>query len=769
MSMRHSLNFDWSFIEGFEEAYLSSLPKDVKKVDLPHNAVDVPLNYFDEKCYQKLFTYEKRFDLDDDKEIKILHFDGVMLQFHLYVNDVDFGSYISGYFPVDVDVSKVLKKKNNRILIVVDGREDKDIPPFGHVVDYLTFAGIYRPITLITHDKNYIEDIRIEAYADGRLKLYPRIQGQGKIAYKLFDGYHLIAEFKENEKHFEWIEPWSIETPKLYRLESTLDNETRIDMVGFRDVEWKEDGFYLNSKKLKLIGLNRHQMYPYVGGALPKSAQFEDARILKEDFGVNVVRTSHYADSEDFLSECDRIGLLVVDEVPGWQYISKEEKWRENFFTSVERLVKKERNHPSLIAYGLRIDESPDDEELNKHANEIQKTFDPSRQSLGVRNFKDSKCFDDIYAYNDFSCSNTKHGLDELETWKGAKGLPKLVSEFNGHMFPTKSYDPAERRLEHALRHARVLDDAYKLDKLCGAIGWCAFDYNTHKEFGSDDHICYHGVADIFRNPKLAAYVYASQNEDKDVFEASSLLQVGDVDECLYGDIYCFTNADYVDFYLGDEKIGRFYPDKKDFPHLPHPPIKIDDFIGERFLEQMSDKDSKRIKKALNLAATKGFSRMSLLEKLPVAWVALKNHLSFGDMYRLYNKYIQNWGADSSVYTFKAYRGEELIAEKSVGASTKFELELSARHGHLKNEETYDVSRVRIEKKDEYGTRMPYAFDVLTLETEGPIEVIGPKNISLVGGSAAVYVRSLPTKKETVATLIVKNGTEEKRIQFVVE
>ena len=94
--MRHSLNFDWSFIEGFEEAYLSSLPKNAKRVDLPHNAVDVPLNYFDEKCYQKLFTYEKRFDLDDDKEVKILHFDGVMLQFHLYVNDVDFGNFISG-------------------------------------------------------------------------------------------------------------------------------------------------------------------------------------------------------------------------------------------------------------------------------------------------------------------------------------------------------------------------------------------------------------------------------------------------------------------------------------------------------------------------------------------------------------------------------------------------------------------------------------------------------------------------------------------------
>ena len=766
--MKHSLNFDWSFVEGFNLSYLDAFPKEAKRVDIPHNAVDVPLNYFDEKDYQKKFTYEKFFDLEDDNPVQLLHFDGVMLQFHLYVNDVDFGNFISGFFPVEVDIAKALRKKNNRILVVVDGSEDPLIPPFGHVVDYLTFAGIYRPVYLVSHAKDYVKDIRIEADADGTLKLYPEIIGDKKPSYKLYDGYHLVAKFEEETIKFDDIVPWSIDEPKLYRLETTLGGEKRDDYIGFRDVDWKEDGFYLNGKKIKLIGLNRHQTYPYVGAALPKSAQIDDAHVLKDDLGVNIVRTSHYADSEDFLSECDRIGLLVVDEVPGWQHLGNEPEWRSNFFDFVKRLVLKERNHPSLIAYGLRVDESPDDEELNKKANEIQKELDPTRQSLGVRNFKDSKCYDDIYAYNDFSCSNTKHGLDELETWKGARGLAKLVSEYNGHMFPTKSFDPTDRRLEHALRHARVLDDAFKLKNLSGAIGWCAFDYNTHKEFGSDDHICYHGVADIFRNPKLAGYVYASQGE-RDVFEVSHLLQVGDVDECLLSNVYCFTNADYVDFYLGEEKIGRFYPDKKEFPHLPHPPIKIDDLIGERFLEQMSDKDSARIKKALNTAAIKGFSRMSLLEKLPVAWVAIKNHLTFNDFYKMYNKYIQNWGSDSIAYTFKAYRGEELIAEKSIGPSTKFHLECSTRNGHLVNGDTYDVARIKIEKQDEYGTRMPYTSDVLTFETEGPIEVIGPKSIALQGGSASVYVRSLPTKKETVGTLKIKTNSEVASIQLVVE
>ena len=768
--MKQNLNFQWSFLEGYSPLYLKEFPIGAIKVDLPHTVKEVPLNYFSEASYQGLYCYEKFFDMENDLPVNFLVFEGAMLKIHVYLNGEDLGEHVSGFMPVKLDISKCLKKKKNRLLVVLDSREDPNVPPFGKVVDYLTFGGIYRPVYIESHAESYLKDILIEANSDGTLRLKPEIVGKEKPHYALYDAYHLVENFDEDEhKVASPITPWdNSDKPKLYRLLVTVGKETSEFLVGFRDVEWKKDGFYLNGKPLKLRGLNRHQTFAYVGAALPASAQREDARILKKELGCNVVRTSHYGDDESFLDECDKLGLLVINEVPGWQYVGKNKEWRDNFFDLTKRLVLKERNHPSLIAYGLRIDESEDDEELNKGANKIQKELDPTRKSLGVRNFKESKCYDDIYAYNDFSCSSVEHGLDEPSSWKGAIGLPKLVTEHNGHMFPTKSFDPTDRRLEHALRHLRVMDDAYKYDDLCGAIGWCAFDYNTHKEFGSDDHICYHGVSSIHRNPKLAGYAYASQGE-RNVFQVSHLLQVGDVDECLLSNVYCFTNADYVDFYLGNEKIGRFYPDKEEFPHLPHPPIKIDDFIGDRFNEKLSPKDAERIKKALNLAATKGFSRMSTKEKFPVALVALKNHLSFNAFVAMYNKYIQNWGQRSAVYEFVAYRGGEEMARKKIGASTEFHYELRSMHEHLKNEETYDVSRIKIFKVDEYGTQMPYTSDVLTFETEGPIEVIGPKSVALQGGEHAVYVRSLPTSKESVATLTVKGVSGIAKIKLVVE
>ena len=99
---------------------------------------------------------------------------------------------------------------------------------------------------------------------------------------------------------------------------------------------------------------------------------------------------------------------------------------------------------------------------------------------------------------------------------------PYLVSEFNGHMFPTKACDDEEHRLQHALRHTQVLQELFKNEDITGGFGWCMFDYNTHKDFGSGDRICYHGVMDMFRNSKLAASVYASQSDSNDVCRITS-------------------------------------------------------------------------------------------------------------------------------------------------------------------------------------------------------------------------------------------------------
>ena len=159
---------------------------------------------------------------------------------------------------------------------------------------------------------------------------------------------------------------------------------------------------------------------------------------------------------------------------------------------------------------------------------------------------------DSVYTYNDFSHHGPNRGCAprKVITREGGKGY--LISEYNGHMFPTKAYDCEEKRLEHALRHARVVSDAASQPGIGGSFGWCMFDYNTHRDFGSGDRICYHGVMDMFRNPKLAAAVYASQQEMTPVLEISSSMDIGEHPAGALGTVAVFTNADQIRLYRND-------------------------------------------------------------------------------------------------------------------------------------------------------------------------------------------------------------------------
>ena len=131
------------------------------------------------------------------------------------------------------------------------------------------------------------------------------------------------------------------------------------------------------------------------------------------------------------------------------------------------------RNHPSIFLWGVRITESPDDDVFYRSTNEIAHRLDPTRPTGGVRNFAHSHLLEDVYTYNDFSHHGIKRGCAPRKTITKAKDKGYLISEYNGHMFPTKTCDWEGKRLEHALRHACVMSDAVLAPGISGSFGWC--------------------------------------------------------------------------------------------------------------------------------------------------------------------------------------------------------------------------------------------------------------------------------------------------------
>ena len=770
--MRQPLNFGWSFIDDYKKEYLDKLPDNKETIDIPHSAIKVPYNYFNELDYQKLFTYEKIFDLDEQLEnrVHILRFAGLMVKAHIYLNGNDLGVHYSGYVPIDLDVTEFIKKKDNRLVVVVDGKEDENCPPFGYAVDYLTFAGIYREVEIISHLKTYIKNIYAHADIEGNLSITYDKVGDADIRVKhcLFFKGELITDFESDKGQI--IDPvlWDIDNPNLYTLitfvECNDEKEEYITKFGIREAIFKPDGFYLNGHKVKLVGLNRHQGYPIVGYAMPESMQKEDADLLKE-IGLNVVRTSHYPQSEHFLNRCDEIGLLVVNEIPGWQFVSKKQEWRDNFMMFLEKMVLTERNHPSLIAHGVRIDESIDDHDLYSKANELAHKLDPFRQTLGVRNFKNSELLEDIYAYNDFICSDLSIGLDNPKHIKH-QGKPYLVTEYMGHMDPYKATTDLDRRIEVAKRHMKVLDDNYKYDKISGAIGWCFVDYHTHVDFGSGDHICAHGVMDIYRNPKFSSYVYQSQREDQPVLEVLSNIKPGDIAEAVYGDIYVATNCDYVSLYKNDEYVGDFYPNKKEYKFVKHPLILIDDLVGKTFKEErFQEKHWAKMGKTFSYYAIHGFNKMKLMDSLFLARMMLKYKMNYSDLVYYWNKHVASWGGIAKKWTFKGFKDGKEVVSKEIGPSKVFDLKVETKRTTLESRDTYDVARVKVSHVDEYDSLMYYSQRIINIKAEGAIEVIGDENQTLLGGQLSIYVRS---KQKGYGKLTLKMDSIEKVIEFEV-
>jgi len=791
------LNFDWRFSPDFRTGYTRPDFDDsvFKPVMLPHANIELPYNNFNEEAYQFISCYRRKINLsgEDRKKRAILCFEGVMAYAEVYFNGQYVCSHKGGYTPFRCDVTDhAIFGGENLVAVKVDSTERDDIPPFGFVIDYLTYGGIYREVQLELTDGIYIDDVFVRTgnvlsdmkLLDAEIFISNPAGNTGEITIEClveedpeYNGRHKAGDGSETERsdgHDDGIvlvikgtcrlsgEPiqkvhltgelrnaqlWDIDSPVLYLLKARISEGMSYDeyrvRFGFREACFRKDGFYLNGKRLKLRGLNRHQSFPYAGYAMPASAQRRDAEILKNELGINIVRLSHYPQSGHFLDRCDELGLLVLEEIPGWQYIGGEE-WQSVAVKNVEEMIIRDRNRPGIVLWGVRINESQDNDALYEKTNNRARELDDTRQTCGIRNFEGSSFLEDVYTYNDFIHRGNNRALSDPGRVAG-KAAPYLVTEHNGHMYPTKRFDNEAKRIEHGLRHLRVLDSMYGDPRISGAIGWCAFDYNTHRDFGSGDRICYHGMMDMFRIPKEAAFAYLSQQDGKPMLEAASSMIIGEFEAAKLERLYVFTNCDYIKLYKNGECIGSYYPSHEAFPHLPHPPVIIEDFIGDQLERKdgMSKKDAKDVKDVLYAVVRHGDKSLPLKYKLKMGMVMLRTKMPYSKAVDLYSKYIQNWGCKSLTYEFEGYVGGKAVlrVQKGVGGNSRMLVLPDA--SELREGDTYDVCRVVIKHTDEAGNILPFSNEAVSLAAEGEGEIIGPEKFALIGGARAFWVRSV--------------------------
>ncbi len=766
-----SLCNGWEFTSQWEPGFALGEGEGTS-VRLPHTVRECPLHYTDHQSYQMLCGYRRRLNLGRELEGKhlFLQFDGAAHIATVFVNGRELARHRCGYTAFRVEITEaVTLGAENWVAVRLDTSENPQIPPFGFVVDYLTYGGLYREAWLDVKEKSHIQDVYITTPTLTTLKLRPSVHNAGGciLLVELLKGEHPLVRKAFTAGGIITIDcpqvkPWDTEHPIRYTCRVSLLKIGQVldvweGKVGFRTAEFRNDGFYLNGKKTFLRGLNRHQCWPYVGYAVPERLQREDARILKEELSCVAVRTSHYPQSQHFIDECDRLGLLVFTEIPGWQHIG-DANWKAQALENTREMILQYRNHPSIILWGVRINESQDCDELYRLTNALAHDLDPSRATSGVRFLEKSRLLEDVYAYNDFSHTGDNPGCKPKKTVTPEK-KPLLISEHNGHMFPTKAFDTWQRRQAHALRHARVMNDAAAGGDHAGVFGWCMFDYATHKDFGSGDRICYHGVMDAFRNPKLAAYAYASQGDARPVLAVGSSMDIGDYPAGSIGDIAVFTNADSVSLYKNNQFVTTLT--EGDWKGLPHGPMVLNDTVG-CLLETQEGFDRKKaelLRQCLLTIQKKGLAGMTPADMAKMGYAMVKYGLKYEDAVALYGKYVGNWGGEATVWRLIAVKNGEVAATYTCKPSARLHLEVVPSHVHLKEGDTYDMAAVRVRILDENGNVAPYAQLPVQFELEGPAQLVGPAVVTAEGGMTGTYVKT--TGQTGQARLTITTGQTE--------
>jgi beta-galactosidase len=334
--------------------------------------------------YRRTFKVPKKWL----KRRTVLHFAGVESCFYVFLNGNLIGMGKDSRLATEFDITENLKEGDNQLSVMVikwsDGSYVED-------QDHWWMAGIYRDVYVYSTDNSYIEDVFAiadldddykDGYLDIEVKLNFRAEPQNDhiIKTKLLDvknrtvkGSEIEETVSSSYKKENYIAilankinnplKWSSENPNLYTLVVSLydmdDNliECTSSRIGFRRVEMGDRELLINGKPVLIKGVNRHEHDDFYGKTMSRELMIKDILLLKQ-FNFNAVRTAHYPDCPEWYDLCDEYGIYLVDEAnieahANYKTLCRDPRWSQTFLERVQRMVKRDKNHPSIILWSL--------------------------------------------------------------------------------------------------------------------------------------------------------------------------------------------------------------------------------------------------------------------------------------------------------------------------------------------------------------------------------------------------------------------------------
>ncbi len=339
-------------------------------------------------------SYRREFDIPAAWRGRriVLHFGAVKSAFYVWVNGRRVGYSQDSKMQAEFDITQYVRPGRNTLAVEV---YRFSIGSYLECQDFWRLAGIKRDVWLYATPQAYVQDVDSRCtltpdYRDGVIDIDARVKAAGRpargtLTLQLLDGEKVVYESAQRVAaarnssctvHFEGTLPnvkrWTSETPALYTLvvESDMEGAPKSYVamhVGFRRVEIRNRQLTVNGQPIYVRGVNRHEHHPRYGHYVPRETMEQDVELMKQ-FNINAVRTSHYPADPYFYELCDRYGLYVCDEAnieshglgaalqapyDPQQHIADDPSWRNLHHDRIERMVERDKNHPSVIIWSM--------------------------------------------------------------------------------------------------------------------------------------------------------------------------------------------------------------------------------------------------------------------------------------------------------------------------------------------------------------------------------------------------------------------------------
>ena len=560
-----SLNGEWNYIvdvqeEGYYDYRMNPTrwgffvnakpqrPEDLIEYDFDKSPVmQIPSdwNTQDERLffYEGTVWFKRSFQAVPMKDYRtLLYFGAVNYDCHVWVNGKKAGHHVGGFTPFNFDISDLLREGENVVIVKVDNkRHAEDVPT--QIFDWWNYGGITRDVKLVKVAPVYIEDYSLQlASLEGRQLSFSARLNKAEAGHTVTLA---IPELKIKKTATTAADGtvtlnmkgkptlWSPETPKLYRVDITLDQSTISDEIGFRRIETRDKQILLNGQPIFLKGISIHNEKPNGGG---RANTVEDARTLlswAKELGCNFVRLAHYPHHEEMVREAERMGILVWSEIPVyWTIAWKNPATYENAQNQLRDMIARDHNRANVIIWSI-ANETPHSAErdtflgnLAKYARSLDDTrlISMAMEVTGASNYV-NRLNDNMNEYVDVVSFNQYIGwyrdVNDAPKmrWEIPYNKPVIISEFGGGA-SYGLHGPKNQRWTEEFQENLYIENLAMIDKIEGLSGttpWILKDFRSPRRVlpGVQDYYNRKGLVSDKGEKKKAFYVLKQWYDSK--------------------------------------------------------------------------------------------------------------------------------------------------------------------------------------------------------------------------------------------------------------